>query len=105
MPLKNIPLGLVDAVYTHLIHQQESTLHSLELVCLYDDTELQHQLWSALQEGGQQMQHAHIRKLVHHPPMVTPALRLSALTTLNAQVDGVNIPKEKWEKKIHVSTR
>lgn len=29
------------------------TLHSLELVCLYNDAKLQHQLWSALQEGGQ----------------------------------------------------
>lgn len=29
------------------------TLHGLELVCLYDDAQLQHQLWSALQKGGQ----------------------------------------------------
>ena len=29
------------------------TLHSLELMCLYNDAQLQHQLWSALQKGGQ----------------------------------------------------
>lgn len=28
------------------------TLHSLELMCLYDDAELQHQLWCTLQKGG-----------------------------------------------------
>lgn len=39
------------------------------------------------------MQHAHICKLIHHPPVVTPALRLSTLTALNAQIDGVNIPE------------
>ena len=69
------------------------TLHSLQLVCLYDDAQLQHQLWSALQKGGQKMQHAHICELIHHPPVVTPALRLGTLTTPNAQVDGVEIPR------------
>lgn len=98
MVIKNLLLGLVD-VDARLIHHKGSTLHSLELVCLYDNTELQHQLWSALQEGGQQMQHAHICKLIHHPPVVTPALRLSTLATLNAQIDGVNIPEREIEKK------
>lgn len=75
------------------MHQEDSTLHSLELVCLDNNAELQHQLWSALQEGGQQMQHAHVCKLVHHPPVVAPALRLGTLTALNAQIDGVDIPE------------
>lgn len=48
------------------------------------------------------MQHAHIRKLIDHPPVVTPALCLSTLTTLNAQVDGVKIP-EGNRKKVIVS--
>lgn len=41
------------------------------------------------------MQHAHVCKLIDHPPVVSPALRLSALATSNAQVDGVEIPGEK----------
>lgn len=96
--IKNLLLALVD-VNARLIHHKASTLHSLQLVCLYDNTELQHQLWSALQEGGQQMQHAHICKLIHHPPVVTPALRLRTLTALNAQIDGVNIPGREIERK------
>lgn len=38
------------------------------------------------------MQHAHICKLIHHPPVVTPALSLSTLTAPNAQVEGMKIP-------------
>lgn len=68
------------------------TLHCLELVCLYNDAQLQHQLRRALQKGGQEMQHAHIRKLIDHPPVITPALCLSTLMASNAQVDGVEIP-------------
>lgn len=76
------------------------TLHGLEFMCLYDDAQLQHQLWSTLQKSGQQMQHAHICKFIYHPPVVTPALCLSTLTTLNAQVDGVKIPEENRKKVV-----
>ena len=37
-----------------------STLHGLQLVCLDDDAQLQDQLGGALQEGGQQVQHADV---------------------------------------------
>lgn len=46
------------------------------------------------------MQHAHICKLIDHPPVVTPALCLSTLPTLNAQVDGVKIPEGNRKKVI-----
>ncbi|TNN58143.1 hypothetical protein EYF80_031666 [Liparis tanakae] len=56
-----------------------------QLVCLYDDAQLQHQLRRALQKGGQQVQHAHVGELVDHPPVVTPTLRLCTLTAPDAQ--------------------
>lgn len=68
-------------------------MHRLQFVCLDDDAELQHQLWGALQERGQQMQHADVCKLVDHHPVVAPALRLGTLAALDAQVDGVEIPE------------
>lgn len=38
------------------------------------------------------MQHADVCKLVDHPPVVTPALRVGALTAADSQVDGAEIP-------------
>lgn len=87
-----IRLGLRVSIERHLLVSECVTLHSLELVCLYDDAQLQHQLWSALQKGGQKMQHAHICKLIDHPPVVTPALCLTTLTTPNTQVYSMKIP-------------
>lgn len=67
---------------------------------LYDDAELQDQLRSAFQKGGEQVQHAHIGILVHHPPVEPPPAALPALPTPNAQVDRVQIPeREQREKK------
>lgn len=40
------------------------------------------------------MQHAHVRKLIDHHPVVAPALRLRTVTALDAQVDGVQVPEE-----------
>lgn len=50
------------------------------------------------------MQHAHICKFIDHPPVISPALQLSTLTTLNAQVDGVDIPGGSEEREIYAST-
>lgn len=61
---------------------------------LDDDAELQDELWRALQEGGEQVEHADIRILVHHLPVEPPAVVLSAAPAPDAQVDGVEIPDE-----------
>lgn len=44
------------------------------------------------------MQHAHVCKLIDHHPVVAPALCLSTVTALDAQVDGVEVPEERQQK-------
>lgn len=70
------------------------TLYSLELVGLYDDAELEHKLRGAFQERSQQVEHADVGVLVHHPPVKSPAVIISALPAPDAQVDGVEVPGE-----------
>lgn len=72
-----------------------STLDGLQFVGLDDDAELQDQLRSALQEGGQEMQHADVSELVHHPPVEPPAVMVPTAPAPDAQVDGVEIPGTK----------
>lgn len=62
---------------------QALTLEGLQAVSLYDNAELQHQLGSALQEGGEQVQHAYVCVLVDHLPVKPPPAILSALSTSN----------------------
>lgn len=69
-----------------------STLDGLQFVGLDDDAELQDQLRSALQEGGQEMQHADVSELVHHPPVEPPAVMVPTAPAPDAQVDGMEIP-------------
>lgn len=76
------------------------TLYSLELVGLYDDTELEHKLRGALQERSQQMEHADVGILINHPPVKPPAVIVSALPAPNAQVDGVEVPGEDTNKAL-----
>lgn len=61
---------------------------------LDDDAELQDELRRALQEGGEQVEHADISVLVHHPPIEPPAVVLTTASAPDAQVDGVEIPEE-----------
>lgn len=79
------------------------TLHGLELVCLYDDAELEHELRCALQEHCQQVEHADVCILVHHPPVKPPAVILSTLPAPDAQVDGVEVPVRDKEKPFKTS--
>jgi hypothetical protein len=69
-----------------------STLDGLQFVSLDDDAELQDQLRSALQEGGQEVQHADVSELVYHPPVEPPAVMVPTAPAPEAQVDGMEIP-------------
>lgn len=61
---------------------------------LDDDAELQDKLRRTLQEGSEQVEHADISILVHHPPVEPPAVVLATAPAPDAQVDGVEIPEE-----------
>lgn len=67
---------------------------------LYNDTELEHKLRGALQERSQQVKHADVGVLVHHPPVKPPAVIFSALPAPDAQVDGVEVPEEDINKAL-----
>lgn len=68
------------------------TLQRQDLAGLDHDAELQHQLGGALQEGLEQPQHADVRALEHHAPVVVTPLGVAVPAALNAQIQGVDVP-------------